>query len=131
MIVRSEAKRASGRDTAPADREPSPEPTLDELAQKLLVLRQHLDQVLDDLNRATLGARDGDARADESSLRCYACSRIGSTRQAGWTLRLCGDDELHPVCPDCDQRNAAGDSRNGSHSRPISPNGVVTARLPL
>lgn len=128
MIFRSEGeKRISGENTARVECAVSAEPTLDELSQRLVELRRHLDQVLADLDRVTSGARTGDLKADESSLRCHGCSRIGSTRQAGWTLRLCGDDELHPFCPDCDQQNATG-----TYVRPIRRNGVVTAaRLPL
>jgi hypothetical protein len=63
----------------------------------------------------------GDSRADENSVRCHACSRTGSTQQAGWTLRLCGDDELHPFCPDCDRRHV--DGRNGTQAKPI-PQGM-------
>ena len=90
----------------------SAEPTLDELAQRLSELRQHLEGVLAGLN----------LRAGESSLRCHACSRTGSTQQAGWTLRLCGDDELHPFCPDCDRQDTHGDVRDGADVRPIHQN---------
>lgn len=126
MIIRSETEnKVNGEDTARADRAASAGPTLDELAQRLLLLRQHLDEVLDELDRATRGRQ---ARTDES-LRCHACSRIGSIRQAGWTLRLCGDDELHPFCPDCDRRNAAGDGRNGTHFGPTGDEIVSTVHL--
>ena len=117
----------SGDDTTRVERVASAEPTLDELAQKLSELRQHLEQVVTGLNRATSGARIGDSRADENSVRCHACSRTGSTQQAGWTLRLCGDDELHPFCPDCDRRGVDGNGGNGAHVKPI-PQGVH--RLP-
>lgn len=109
-------------ETARVDRVASAEPTLDELAQKLAELRQHLEQVITGLNRATSDTRTGDSRADESSLRCHACSRAGSTEQAGWTLRLCGDDELHPFCPDCDRQDVGGDVGSGTGVRPIHQN---------
>lgn len=104
----------------------SAEPTLDELAQKLWELRQHLEQVLTGLGRATSHAAT-DFRAADASLRCHACHRTGSTRQTGWTLRLCGDDELHPFCPDCDRRHA--DGRNGAQAAVI-PQGMHHRPVP-
>jgi hypothetical protein len=80
--------------------------TLYDLAQKLVELRQHLEQVRTDLSRATSGGHVG--------LRCHTCCRERSTDEAGWTLHLCGDDELHPFCPDCDRRHVNGNGRNGS-----------------
>jgi hypothetical protein len=68
---------------------------LTEVAEKLSKLREHLDRVVAELNADT--SRNG-------QLRCHECGRMGSKDAAGWTLRLCGDDELHPFCPDCDQR---------------------------
>ena len=82
------------------------DPTLNDLAQKLVELRQHLEQVRTGLSRATSGGR--------AYLRCHTCGRERSTDEAGWTLRLCGDDELHPFCPDCDRRHVNGNGRNGS-----------------
>lgn len=101
----------SSGDGLGARRGASPDPTLDELAQKLLDLREHLRQIVAGLGRAPAGGRADDGAA-ESGLRCHACNRNGSTDQAGWTLRLCADDELHPLCPDCDRRHL--DGRNGS-----------------
>jgi hypothetical protein len=89
--------------------------TLVELAEKLSELREHLDQVVADLNaspddwmRQQHGgvALDGGFRHSantERRLRCRECGRVGSTDESGWTLRLCGDDELHTCCPDCDK----------------------------
>ena len=94
-----------------AERGASPDPTLDELAQKLSDLREHLRQVLSGLNGGPAGRRIGDAGADNGSLRCRACNRDGSTQEVGWTLHLCADDELHPFCPDCDRRRL--DGKNG------------------
>ena len=89
--------------------------TLSELAEKLLELREHLDQVVADLNAPpddSMRQRHGgvalgggfrrSANADRR-LHCRECGRIGSTDEAGWTLRLYGDDELHACCPDCDK----------------------------
>ena len=89
------------------------EPSLNELAQRLVELRQHLEQVRTGLSRATSGGRAGNSGVEENSLRCHMCGRARSTDQAGWTLRLCGDDELHPFCPDCDCRHVNGHGRNG------------------
>jgi hypothetical protein len=72
----------------------STEVTLAELAGKLAKLREHLHQVLVDLDAPARGR-----------LRCHECGLTGSSEDAaGWTMRLCGDDELHAFCPDCDRR---------------------------
>lgn len=107
-----------GDDSARVERCASAEPTLDELAEKLWELRQHLEQVLTGPGGATSHAAFGDFRTDDTSLRCHACNRTGSTHQAGWTLRLCGDDELHPFCPDCDRRHV--DGRNGTQAERLA-----------
>ena len=108
-----------GNDRVRVERRASAEPTLDELAQKLWDLRQHLEHVLIPLNRTGSDRLTEDSRADESRLRCYACNRTGSTRHAGWTLRLCGDDELHPFCPECDRRDVDGEGSNVTRANPF------------
>jgi hypothetical protein len=80
----------------------STEPSLDELARKLSELRLHLEQVL-------TGSRADGSGTEERNLRCHACGRVGSAEEAGWTLRLCADDELHAFCPDCDRRPVDGE----------------------
>ena len=122
MGQKRENEKSVGGD-ARVDSVASSEPTLDELAQKLSELRQHLEQVLRGLNRGAPGARIGDSLAAESSLQCHACSRTGSSREAGWTLRLCGDDELHPFCPDCDHREVDAYDENEARVRTL-PQGV-------
>lgn len=92
--------------------------TLTELAEKLSTLRDHLDRVVAELNARRGGNGDlrettvvsafrrgsrNSARTD-GRLRCHECGRTGSHDAAGWTLRLCGDDELHPFCRECDSR---------------------------
>lgn len=99
------------------------EPTLNELAERLVELRQDLEQVRTGLSRAAAGRRAGNSSVEDSSLRCHTCGRARSTDEAGWTLRLCGDDELHPFCPDCDRRHVNGDGRNG-HRADAGPQGV-------
>ena len=102
---------ASGGDTATS------EATLTELAGKLLKLREHLDQVVAELNvrredgvahedlpDLTLGRGSGGSTSSDGRLLCHECGRMGSNDAAGWTLRLCGDDELHVFCRDCDHR---------------------------
>ncbi len=71
----------------------APGPTLSELAEKVSTLRAHLDQVLASLKSPADGR-----------LRCYECGQMASSGEAGWTLRLCADDELHAFCPGCDER---------------------------
>lgn len=73
------------------------EATLIELSEKLSELRQHLEQVRLDL----VQARAGDSRFRKGSVRCHTCGRKNSSDEAGWSLRLCSDDELHLFCPDC------------------------------
>ena len=87
--------------------------TFGEVAEKLSKLREHLDQVVAALNAPTeewaheqgavaLGGRFRRGRNAGNRLRCHECGRIGSKEEPGWTLRLCGDDELHTCCSDCD-----------------------------
>jgi hypothetical protein len=87
--------------------------TFVEVAEKLSKLREHLDQVVAALNAPTeewtheqgdvaLGGRFRRARNPGNRLRCHECGRIGTKEEPGWTLRLCGDDELHACCSDCD-----------------------------
>lgn len=107
-----------GNDSSRVERCAPAEPTLDELGEKLRELRRHLDQVLRSLDRASSNPPLGDPRSAESSLRCYSCNRTGSAGQAGWTLRLCGDDELHPFCSACDRRYVHGEGRGGTQPTP-------------
>jgi hypothetical protein len=93
-------------------------PTLDELARRLAELRENFDEVVASLDglredarviredvRAAISAYgSGSPGRDEGGLRCHECGRIDAAERPGWTLRLCGDDELHPFCPDCDRR---------------------------
>jgi hypothetical protein len=95
------------------------EATLKELAQQLVELREHLEQVRIGLSRATSGVYAGASITEESSLRCHTCGRTRSTDEAGWTLRLCGDDELHPFCPDCDRRHVNGHNGSGHAHTPL------------
>jgi hypothetical protein len=99
------------------------ETTLHELATKLSELRQHLEQVvtgLNDLREESRGIRNRSHaatagrlprfRIEDGSLRCHACGRASPSNQSGWTLRLCGDDELHPFCPECDRRDVSDEA---------------------
>jgi hypothetical protein len=100
--------------------------TLAELAQKLAELRAHLEHVSAGLDARREGNRGIDAEpvpARESSfakpkaavrLRCHECGSVGPSDGMGWTLRLCGDDELHTFCPDCDHRYFNGNGGNGT-----------------
>jgi hypothetical protein len=106
----------SGGDRAPFEHGASTEATLEELAERLSELREHLRQVVTDLNRATSGDRAGNSSFAKGSLRCHACGRTRSTDHAGWTLRLCGDDVLHPFCPNCDRRHVDGNGRGATHA---------------
>ena len=108
------ANKMSGGDGPWIERGTSTEPTLDELGRKLSELRQHLELVLKGLDRAPSKGPTGDASPERVSFRCHACGRTRLAEHTGWTLRLCGDDELHPFCPECDRRHVNGDGRNGT-----------------
>lgn len=128
-----------------ADAGSAAEATLPELAEKLSELREHLDQIvarLNDLHNgdratreaahvATPGRRFANASTEADGLRCHECGQLSSTDQAGWTLRLCGDDELHPFCPSCDRRHVNGNGRRTPAREPPSAIGPVKHRLAL
>ena len=78
----------------------APVAALGELAEKLSKLRAHLDQVLVALH----GPAD-------RRIGCHQCGQLGSSGDAGWTLRLCADDELHAFCPECDGRYFSGNRK--------------------
>lgn len=59
---------------------------------------------------ARVRLRAGDS--PDRSLRCARCGRECSYEARDWTLRLCGDDQLHTVCRDCDERDFS-DAREG------------------
>jgi len=107
----SAAGNASGGDTPPVV------PTLSELAEKLSQLKEHLDQVVADLN----APREDEGASANCGLRCHECGGRGAAGAAGWTRRLCGDDALHVFCPDCDHRFFNGDA---GESRPTEPSPV-------
>ena len=94
---------------------------LDSLAQRLSELRQQLEQVRRDLSRGEIGERD---------LRCHTCGRQRATDQAGWTLRLCADDELHAFCPDCDHRHLHR-NRPDERTTQSSPQGMHGLSVPV
>lgn len=104
-----------------ADGGPAAGPSLLELAEKLSELREHLDQVVARLNTlhdhdqisaaahtAAPGRRFANAATETGHFRCHQCGELSPTDQTGWTLRLCGDDQLHPFCPTCDRRHVNG-----------------------
>ena len=68
--------------------------------------KERLSQMLNGQEGAVAETRVG-LRASGSqsgNIRCARCGREGS-REDNWTLRLCGDDQLHPVCRGCDERD--------------------------
>jgi hypothetical protein len=106
----------NGSGGVPVERGASAEPSLEELAEKLLELKQHFEQAVRSLNHAISEGRANNAKIDEVGLRCHACGRTTSVDEQGWTLRLCGDDELHPFCPDCDRQQV---DRSGHAQLPV------------
>lgn len=100
--------------------------SLPELAEKLSELRKDLDEVIARVHREDRMIREEAhaARPDREfgmrdnnrgGLRCHQCGQLGSTDQAGWTLRLCGDNELHPFCPTCDHRHVTGNGASNGN----------------
>ena len=110
--------------------------TLTDLAQKLAELRELVRQAAVDLNArriSTRGARTvalpttrsarlpqliAATTSTEGRVCCHECGRAGPGAVKGWTLRLCGDDELHTFCPDCDRRYFNGTAGNASATGP-------------
>jgi hypothetical protein len=41
---------------------------------------------------------------ENGQIRCANCKREGSPDIHGWTLELCGDNQLHPFCSACQDR---------------------------
>jgi hypothetical protein len=122
----------NGPTDAPVDQGAATGASLTELAQKLLELRGHLEQVMTGLNDLREEREVGDASRPvrfvrrsggsriEGGLRCRACGRTPAADRTGWTLRLCGDDVLHTFCPDCDRRHGHADDREVA-GRPDRP----------
>jgi hypothetical protein len=63
---------------------------------------------------ARLGLRA--SRSQPGQVRCASCGRE-CAREEDWTLRLCGDDQLHPVCRGCDERDFSDPSGLGNSLR--------------
>jgi hypothetical protein len=120
----SGAADASARETPAGD--------LTDLAQKLSELRAHLEHVAadlrarredsrlidDELGPGTARPGFGNSTRADRRLCCHECGRIGPIDATGWTLRLCGDDELHTFCPDCDSRYFYGKGGSASAAEP-------------
>lgn len=108
---------------------PAAGPTLAELAEKLSELREQVGLTVARLNAlydrdgvapatapaSAPGRRFADADTNPDTFRCHECGEQSLADQSDWTLRLCGDDELHPFCPSCDRRHLNG---NGGGTRP-------------
>jgi hypothetical protein len=105
---------------------------LTDLAQKLSELRAHLQRVAADLNARREHSRAihnelgpatgrpglGNSASAGGRLCCHECGRLGPIEATGWTLRLCGDDQLHAFCPDCDYRYFNGNNGSASAAGP-------------
>jgi hypothetical protein len=68
------------------------------LVEPLLKLRRPAIRLVP--SRYPLGA----LAAEDVQLRCANCRREGLLDEDGWTLELCGDNQLHPFCRDCYER---------------------------
>ena len=85
-------------------------------------LKERLGKMLNRQESAAVDVRTR-WRAGEPQSRHPCCARCGrecSREKENWTLRLCGDDQLHPVCRDCDERDfsdASGVARTSSWRR--------------
>jgi hypothetical protein len=98
-----------GVTAAPRHRPSEQVPSLKERIGKML---HHREDVVTDVR--------GGLRANEPQaefLRCARCGRECSCDNENWTLRLCGDDQLHPVCRGCDEQDFSDPSRSGSSLR--------------
>lgn len=113
----------SAADNGLADSGAATEASFNELREKLSDLREHLKQMTAALNEQREGGRRSERAGDGRDLRCYTCGRTRPKEQTGWTLRLCGDDELHPFCPDCDRRHVSADGEDRRTEMDAAPAG--------
>lgn len=68
-------------------------------------LPQHVPSVKERLG-SLLHRPEGRVPAeDHAALCCARCGRECARGKEDWTLRLCADDQLHPVCRGCDERD--------------------------
>lgn len=85
------------------------------LKQRLGITRSHRD-----VREAEAPVRLRASDAPDRSLRCARCGQECSYKAKDWTFRLFGDDQLHAVCRDCDERDFSGARQGGSLSvRPL------------
>jgi hypothetical protein len=100
---RSAAGETTYPGTAPAGVKASPRPRPFEHAPSL---RERFANVLNRQESTGAEVRLG-PRASQSQpgqVRCASCGKE-CVSEENWTLRLCGDDQLHPVCRGCDERD--------------------------
>lgn len=98
-----------GVTAAPRHRPPEQVPSLKERLSKMLHRQE--DVVAD----VRVGLRANESQVE--FVRCARCGRECSGEKENWTLRLCGDDQLHPVCRGCDEQDFSDPSGVGSSLR--------------
>lgn len=83
---------------------------------------QHMPSVKDRLGRVLHRPEGRVAPEIPTALCCARCGRECSREHKDWTLRLCADDQLHPVCHGCDERDFsdAGGLRGSLPLRPLA-----------
>lgn len=122
-IDAEEARRRDLLATREVARERESEPVQAGLTAPAPRVPQHLPSVKDRLGKV-LHRPEGRAAAAEvhAALCCARCGRECSRDKEDWTLRLCADDQLHPVCRGCDERDFsdAGGLRGSLSLRPLA-----------
>lgn len=86
------------------------------LKERLRRARNHQD-----IRVAASHVRDRASDSTETPLRCARCGHECTDKANDWTLRLFGDDQLHPVCRGCDERDFSEARQGGPLSvRPLA-----------
>lgn len=92
-----EPARPAAQPEPPVPRRTSP------LAGRLTRLRERFETTADGAEAPVPDHYDRlrNLGGENGRLRCARCGRDGSRGEDGWTLQLCGDDQLHTFCHDC------------------------------
>jgi len=101
------ARREGAHPKAAPAAAPQPSHLVSSLRERLGRARNHQD-----VRVAEAHVRLRAGESPDGSLRCARCGHECSYEARDWTLRLCGDDQLHTVCRDCDERDF-DDARKG------------------
>jgi hypothetical protein len=113
--TRSAAGETTGSRTARVGVTAPPRPRPSEHAPSL---KERLANMLSGQESSAAEVRLGPraSRSQPGQVRCASCGKE-CVREENWTLRLCGDDQLHPVCRGCDERDFSESSGLGDSLR--------------